>query len=68
MNKKIANVNKKEIEKEAEAFKSICFVTRANDQRYTQLLGNLKCVAYREKDEYPETLTSAYDLLVRESG
>ena len=32
------------------------------------MLENLKNSAYRGRDEYPETLTSAYEILVRESG
>ena len=31
-------------------------------------MNNLKSLAYRGRDEYPETLTSTYDLLVRGSG
>ena len=56
------------MEKEAEAFKSVCFVTKSDDQRCKKLLDNLKSSAYIGRDECTVTIMSTYDLLVRESG
>ena len=56
------------MEKEAEAFKSVCFVTRSDNQTYNKQLYDLKSSAYIGRDEYPVTITLAYDILVRELG
>lgn len=50
-----------------ERFKAVCFILRADENRYKSILKDLKSSAYRGRDEYPTTLTSAFDLLVRES-
>ena len=47
MNMKLTTANEKDIEKEAEAFKSIYFVMRSDKKRYKTLLDNLKVSAYR---------------------
>ena len=47
---------------------AVCFILRSNEGRYKKLLEDLKSSANRGRDEYPETFTSAFDLLVRESG
>ena len=49
MRKKIEDASEKEMEKETEAFKSICFVTRADDQRYTKNWTILKVQYIKER-------------------
>ena len=58
----------KEIKDEAERFKAVCFIIRANEKRFKKLHDNLKISAYRGRNDYPTTLTAAYTHLVRESG
>ena len=48
--------------------KVIFFILRADENRYKDLLKDLKSSACRGRDEYPTTVTSTFDLLVRESG
>ena len=47
---------------------AICFILRSDLDRYKRLLEDLKSLANLGRDGYPETLTEAFDLLVRESG
>jgi len=55
-----------------ERFMAECFILRCDGlsehSRYKKLLKDLKSSANRGRDEYPTTLTDAFDLLVRESG
>ena len=44
------------------------FILRSDVNRYKQLLKDLKRLANLGRDEYPESLTEAFNLLVRESG
>ena len=57
-----------ERKEEKEHFMAICFIVRSDEGRYKKLLDDLKSSANRGRDEYPTTLTNAFDLLVRESG
>ena len=57
-----------EINEEKEKFMAICFILRSEQHRLKKLLDNLKSSANHGKDEYPGTVTEAFDLLVRESG
>ena len=47
---------------------AVCYILRSDTDRYGKLLDDLKSSANRGRDEYPVTLTDAFDLLVRESG
>ena len=47
---------------------AVCFLLRSDESRYKTLLEGLKRSANLGRDEYPATLTEAFDLLVRESG
>ena len=58
----------KEILVEEDKFKAMCFLTRADDVRFKNLLKQLKDGSFLGRDEYPTTVTDAYDLLVRTSG
>ena len=59
-------------DKEKDRFMAACFILRCDGinerSRYKNLLEDLKSSANRGRDEYPTTLTEAFDLLVRESG
>ena len=57
-----------QIREEKEKYMAICFILRSDEIRYKRLLEDLKRSANLGRDEYPETLTKAFDLLVRESG
>ena len=46
----------------------MCYILRSNEGRYKKLLDDLKSLENCGRDEYPETLTNAFNLLVRESG
>ena len=68
MGKKIEDATKAEIHAEKEKFMAVCYVLRSDTDRYGKLLDDLKSSANRGRDEYPISLTDAFDLLVRESG
>ena len=68
LGKTIENATPTEIKAEKEKFMAVCFMLRSDDARYKTLLDGLKRSANLGRDEYPETLTEAFDLLVRESG
>ena len=68
MGKTIDAATADEINDEKEHFLAICFILRSDETRYKKLLDDLKSSANRGRDEYPRTLTEAFDLLVRESG
>ena len=68
MGKTIDMASPSEINAEKEHFLAICFIVRSDEGRYKKLLDDLKSSANRGRDEYPNTLTAAFDLLVRESG
>ena len=68
MGKTIHVASTDEIEAEKEHFLAVCFIVRSDEGRYKSLLDDLKSSANRGQDEYPITLISAFDLLVRESG
>ena len=57
-----------QLREEKEKFMAVCFVLRSDPERYKVLLNDLKRSANLGRDEYPKTLTEAFDLLVRESG
>ena len=69
---KLSDATKKEIDDEKDRFMATCFILRSDGfserSRYKKLLDDLKSSANRGRDEYPATLTEAFDLLVRESG
>ena len=45
----------------------MCFILLSHEGTYKKLLDDLKRSANLGKDKYPETLTKAFNLLVRES-
>ena len=47
---------------------AVSFVLCSDNFRYKKLNEELKSVANRGRDEYPVTLTVAFNLLVRELG
>ena len=57
-----------EINIERERFMGMCFILRSHVGTYKKLLDDLKRSANLGRDEYPETLTEDFNLLVRESG
>ena len=56
-----------QIRKEKEKYMAICFILRSDQCRNKGLLEDLKRSAKLGRDELPETLTEAFDLLARES-
>ena len=64
----IEYASKAELNEEKEKFMAVCFMLRSDESRYKTLLEGLKRSANLGRDEYPATLTEAFDLLVRESG
>jgi len=55
MGKTLAVANTKEVTEEHKYFKAMCFILRADDLRYKNILDDLKRSAYRGRDEYPKT-------------
>ena len=68
----LSSMTKKERDAEKDRFMAACFILRCDGfgerSRYKNILEDLKSSANRGRDEYPTTLTDAFDLLVRESG
>ena len=58
---------KKEIKKEKDKFRAICFLLRADENRYAELLDDLKKGVCKGCDKYPTTVSDAYKLLIRTS-
>ena len=52
---------------EKEKCMAICFILKSDKERYKDLLQDSKRSVNLGRDEYLETLTEAFDLLVRES-
>jgi len=55
-----------DIEKEKKKFKAMCFLLKADENRYARLLDDSKKV-YKWRNEYPTTVSDAYELLIRTS-
>ena len=68
LGKELKDASDDEIRSEREKLLAIYFVLRSNEVTYKKLLDDLKRSANLGRDEYPESLTAAFDLLVRESG
>ena len=68
LGKDLNKASKLEISEEKEKFMAICYILRSDENRYKKLLDDLRSSANRGRDEYPITLTDAFNLLVRESG
>ena len=68
LKKEVVDATDDEIYNEREKFLAVCFILRSNKTRYAKLLDDLKRSANLGRDEYPESLTEAFNLLVRESG
>ena len=56
-----------EIDAENEIFKAMCFILRADENRYGNLLEELRKGVYRGRDKYPNTVSDSYELLLRTS-
>ena len=56
-----------EIDTEKERFKAMCFILRADEAHYGDLLEELRKGVYRGRDEYPNRVSDAYELLLRKS-
>ena len=67
LGKEIKVASEAEISAEKEKCMAVCYILRSNADRYSKLLEDLKSSTNRGRDEYPVTLTDAFDLLVRES-
>ena len=61
LGKKIEDATKAEIYAEKQKFMAICFILRSDTDRYGKLLDDLTSSANRGRDEYPVTLTDAFD-------
>ena len=68
MGNEIMFASDQEVKDEAENFKAICFIIRADETKFKKYLDDLKSSAYLGKEEYPKTLAATYNLLVREYG
>ena len=67
-NKAGATATEKEVLVEEEKFKAICYVKRGDPNRYGSLITELEHRAHLGKDEYPEQLSTAFDVMVCRSG
>ena len=67
LGKSLDTASPDEIKKENERFRAICFIQRADETRYSELLEDLRKGVFRGRDEYPETVSDAYELLIRTS-
>ena len=68
MKKKVAEATENELAEQKDKMKALFFVLRTDENRYKDLLNDLKSSAYRGRDEYSTTVTAVFNLLVRESG
>ena len=64
LGKDMASCTTVEINAEKERFKAMCFILRADKIRYGDLLEELRKGVYRGRDEYPNTVSDAYELLL----
>ena len=62
------NPTETEILGEIEKLKAMVCVLRADESRYTKLQDSLMDGVYKGRDEFPVTVTAAYDLLQHNSG
>jgi len=46
----------------------MCFLLRADETRYDELLGDLRKGVLKGRDEYTKTVTETYELLIQMSG
>ena len=68
LGKEIHEAASAEIMIECKRIMCICFILLSHKGTCKKLLDDLKRSANLGRDEYPETLTEAFNLLVRESG
>ena len=68
LGKTMTEASTEEVEEEREKFKAMCFILRADESLYGDLLDDLKSGVHRNRDEYPKTLSGAYELLIRTRG
>ena len=53
-----------EIRAQEEKSMAVCYILKSNENRYKQLLEDLKSSANHGRDKYPVTLTDAFNSLV----
>ena len=63
-----ATATEKEVLVEDKKFKAICYVKMGDPNRYGSLITDLEHRAHLGKDEYPEQLSTAFDVMVCRSG
>ena len=51
-----------EIAEEREHFKALCFILKSDEAKYKTSLDNLKSSSNHGQDEYPFTLTVAFNM------
>ena len=68
LNMELEDATTAEINKEKEKFMGVCYILRSDGARYKKMLDNLKSLVNRGRDEYPQTLTAAFSLLICKSG
>ena len=62
LGKELKLASEAEIHNEKEKMMAACFILGSNKSRYKNFLDNLKRSANLGRDEYPETLTGAFNL------
>jgi len=67
LTKSIHEADIDEIEAEKKRFKAMCFIQRADEGCYIELFEKLKKGVFERRDEYPKTIATAYELLLRTS-
>ena len=65
LKKKIKDATKTRIKAKWERFKAMCFLLRADEGHYGEILDELKKVVYKGRDEYPKMVSAAYELLLK---
>ena len=64
----IRTLNDEEISDEQERPKAIILSRCADESRYGKLLQNLKEAAYVDRDEYPTSIATMYELITKTNG
>jgi hypothetical protein len=62
------NPSKEEVRREEEKFSAIHVLQTSDPVRYNDLNEELKNASYVGRDDYPTTISSAYELMIRRSG
>jgi len=65
--KAIHEVTDDEVETKCKRFHAMCFVLHADEIHHGELQEELKCGVFKGKDEYPSTVSNAYELFLHTS-